>query len=142
MRIAIDGVQSTGKTTLLDELRVTFGNRASYVAEAARILAPSFGVHHASDWAKLISSPERLHNFFRAELAWLRESTVSDGIVIVDSSEYLVCAYAAVLLSDARFGAILESTRYDLILYCPTSVLPVEDNFRFLNHRTTIAAYY
>jgi nicotinamide riboside kinase len=139
-RIAIDGVQSTGKTTLLSQLSSHFGARFRYIPEAAREIAPAFGVSTVKDWPTLLRDHARLGCFFREEEQWLIRSEMG-GKFIVDSSLAVIQAYKEYFgfASDER---LLSGSKYDLVLYCPPTNEPVNDGFRFVEGRTDVHLIY
>lgn len=137
-RIAIDGVQSTGKTTLFERLRARFGSRFGYVSEASRAVAPGFGVHRASDWDSLLNDQDRLRKFFAALEQWQVQAEDAHDAVIIDSSLFLHFAYKQVLLGESDPELAIRRG-YDLILYCPTGTAFVEDGFRMATGRDAVA---
>jgi nicotinamide riboside kinase len=141
LKIAIDGAQSTGKTTLLKELASYFGSRFAYIPEASRIVAGRFGVHASSDWNELFSKKELLNEFFFEELRWQREQESQAESFIVDSSLLLVAAYRLLFgIHEAQEEFVTEP--YDLILYCPVLDPGIEDGFRFLSKRQDLDSIY
>ena len=92
-RVAIDGAQSTGKTTLFDQLRSTLSDRARFIPEASREVAGRFGVVGTADWAGLIADQSRLREFFEAEEEYQRLAEGGGGSFVVDSSIYQIRAY-------------------------------------------------
>ena len=141
LRIAVDGAQSTGKTTIFDSLERSFRTSFTFIPEASRSIAPKFGVSRASDWPRLLSDADALRAFFNAEEEWQRSAEDRSNAFVVDSSLLLVQAYRQ------RFepGYRLQETfanRYDLILYCPVAEEGISDGFRFLNGRAEVAYIY
>jgi|HubBroStandDraft_4_1064222.scaffolds.fasta_scaffold142261_2 nicotinamide riboside kinase len=140
LRVAIDGAQSTGKTTLWQQLREHYGSYLQFIPEASREIAPGFGIASATDWSVLLANPLRLQAFFEAEEQWLVRQECPDRFV-TDSSLYLIQAYRRVFNLPVN-ETLLESTRYDLLLYCTLVSPPSEDGFRFLGRREQIDATY
>lgn len=140
LRVAIDGAQSTGKTTLWQQLRGHYGSYVQFIPEASREIAPGFGIASATDWSLLLANPTRLQAFFEAEEKWLVRQECSDRFV-TDSSLYLIQAYRRVFNFQIN-ETLLESARYDLLLYCTVVSPPTEDGFRFLERREQVDATY
>jgi len=136
-RVAIDGAQSTGKTTVFHHLRNTLPGRTKFIPEASREVAGRFGVVGASDWPGLIADQRRLREFFEAEEAFQRLAEGGCGAFVVDSSLYLIRAYREYFGVPPLPGECGEFT-YDLILYCPAIQCGVEDGFRFLAGRADV----
>lgn len=142
MKIAIDGPQSTGKTTLFYDLQSVLGSDYDFIPEAARIIAPIFSIAVPSDWSALLNDRARLAEYFRDEERWLTERQSRSSDYVVDSSLLLIAAYRI------RCGIpintrILSGTAYDLILYCsPEDVLAEDDGFRFLSGRADVDRVY
>jgi nicotinamide riboside kinase len=141
LRIAIDGAQSTGKTTVFNHLRNAFRSAATFIPEASRKIALDFGVAQTSDWPELLSNPSRLREFFDAEEKWQRSAEDASDMFVADSSLLLVQAYRCHFEQDYRFHCTFGS-RYDVILYCPLSEGGVSDGFRFLDGRPAVAKAY
>jgi nicotinamide riboside kinase len=135
--VAIDGAQSTGKTTVFNHLHQNISGRVTFIPEASRILAEQFGVLGASDWPHLLADQRRLLEFFDAEEAWQISAELRSKAFVVDSSLYLIRAYREYFKALPSDGERVEP-RYDLILYCPVVQLGAEDGFRFLQGRTEI----
>ena len=137
--IAIDGAMSTGKTTLFRAIQSEFGDRLVYVPEAAREVAPDFGISTIDDWAPLLNDPVRLEHFFVREERWLTEQLDKPLPCLVDSSHYVIAAYRR------HFGAgapsPFDSSRYALILYCPPTFDASTDGFRFTDGRASVDRY-
>lgn len=140
VRVAIDGAQATGKTTLLRQLQAHFGPRLTYIEEASRVIAPEFGVIAKDDWPKLLTNAERLQRFFEREEEWLSCQEEMSGRFVVDSSVYMVHAYRT--LFGALAGVHLRNQRYDLVLYCPLIGEGQLDGFRFLEGRDAVDRIY
>ncbi|MDZ4802001.1 MAG: AAA family ATPase [Bryobacteraceae bacterium] len=141
MRIAIDGAQSTGKTTLHQTLKQCLSGLLSFIPEASRVLASSFGIRAAEDWPTLLSDHKRLSEFFDAEERWLIEVEDANCRFIVDSSLMLIAAYRSYF--DCSAGCdLLRERSYDLILYCPVSSDAINDGFRFNHGRTEVDELY
>lgn len=141
IRIGIDGAQGVGKTTLLADLAAEFGTQFEYIPEAARIIAPLFGVMSAEDWQPLLADQARLEEFFGAEQAWLIEREERARWFMVDSSLWLIAAYRE------RFGcgdgvSVARNRNYDLLLYCAAEDRPRPDGFRFTEYRDEVDATY
>lgn len=109
MLIAIDGAQSTGKTTLFDELRHHFGPRFHYSREPSRLIATSVGIRTSSDWRRLLASPPELERFFTAEERLRSADQATHDDLIEDSSLYLIAAYRHVFGLTSH-GALRGST--------------------------------
>jgi nicotinamide riboside kinase len=142
-RIAIDGAQSTGKSTLLQALFPTFHKRLTFITEASREIAPRFSIECERDWHRLLGNKKLLEEFFAAEEQWQadQQAAAREGFVI-DSSLMLTWAYRRHFLcedpADSRFTG-----QYDLVLYCPPgAALSRVDGFRFLTGREAIDMRY
>jgi len=136
-RVAIDGAQCTGKTTVFQHLRSTLPGRTKFIPETSREVAGQFGVVGASDWPGLIADQRRLREFFEAEEAFQRLAEGGCGAFVVDSSLYLIRAYREYFGVPPLPGECGEFA-YDLILYCPAVRCGVEDGFRFLAGRADV----
>ncbi len=143
MRIAIDGAQSTGKTTLLCQLSKTHLNlRYSFIEEASRHVAANFGIVTAADWQKLLGDKDRLRHFFDAEESWQLAHEKMGTSWIIDSSFFLTAAYRKFFGIEINLP-LLSSRSYDLILYCPVeSCNMVENGFRFSVGRAEVDRIY
>jgi hypothetical protein len=86
MRIAIDGTQSTGKTTLLTALREEHLGDFVFLDEAARRLAPHVGISVTKDWAALFESPSRHLEFLRRLFAYQSSLEAEARHFMVDGS--------------------------------------------------------
>jgi hypothetical protein len=141
VRIAIDGAQGTGKSTLLDQLAAHYRDRFFFIPEASRHVAPGFGVTSAETWSSLLADPVRLSEFFEAEEKWVieREEAVAD--FVIDSSLWVVAAYRKYFHcgGDTRLA---ESREYGLILYCPITGAPELDGFRFVQGQHEVDQAY
>jgi nicotinamide riboside kinase len=141
IRIAIDGTQSTGKTTLFTALQQQEDLRGfAYLEEAARHLAPKAGIHATEDWLALFESPTRHVEFLQRLYAYQTSLEAEAGRFIVDGSLYKILAYAEV------FGFALHDVtdtvndiRYDLIVYCPRDIAFQSDGFRYQEKRNELA---
>ncbi len=139
LRVAIDGAQSTGKTTLWRQLRDHYGTQFDFIPEVSREIVPRFGILSATDWPVLLADRVRLLAFFEAEEQWLIKQERSRRFV-TDSSLYAIQAYRSVFHFPIN-GPILEFPRYDLLLFC--ALVPFSpDGFRFLEHREHIDVAY
>jgi len=142
VKIGIDGAQATGKTTLHQSLRARLESVFSFIPEASRVIAPSFGVHSAADWVQLLNNREMLGAFFSAEEAWLLREEDTAESYIVDSSLWLTAAYRRYFGYEIKID-ILRMRCYDLLLYCPLdAALAVDDGFRFLEGQREIDMIY
>ena len=140
LRIAVDGAQSTGKTTLIEQLATHYENQFSYIPEAARQVALEFGVQNADDWPALLNDRDQLREFFSEEERWLIAKEKC-GSFIVDSSWLLIQAYRE-YWECPRDRSLLTRARYDLVLYCPPTNAFVEDGFRFCQGRLEVDQIY
>jgi nicotinamide riboside kinase len=140
LRIAIDGAQSSGKTTLWTQLEQLYATDFVFIPEAARQVAPSFGVEAAGDWSRLLGDKNRLEAFFCAEEKWQGEQECRERF-ISDSSLYLIQAYRRVfgLQQNER---VLQQTRYDLVFYCGINLPVSDDGFRFVKCRDEVDLVY
>lgn len=149
LRIAIDGAQSTGKTTLQAGLRSSLGSEFLFIPEASRIIAPRFGITEATHWEPFLKDKERLALFFEAERLWQLEQETDASDFIVDSSLFMIAAYRLLFGIKTEIAPFLSAV-YDAILYCPVLDEPKEDGFRFLRgrakadqtYRALIAQYF
>jgi len=141
LRIAIDGAQSTGKTTLWEQLRDHYGPKLRFIPEAARRIAAQFGVFNDQDWPSLVSDVPRLSAFFNVEEEWQMNQELCGGRFVTDSSLYLIQAYR-VAFGIAINETVLRQTRYDIVFYCPVANAFKADGFRFVAHREEIDAAY
>ena len=141
VRIAIDGAQSTGKTTLFELLRLAFSGDLAFIPEAARVLAPEFGVQRAEDWPQLLSDKTRLQKFFDAEEEWQLKQQIASSAFVVDSSLMLTWAYRRHFQCSEPAHPDLAG-HYDLVLYCPLRHPSHNDGFRFVVGRTSIDSHY
>jgi nicotinamide riboside kinase len=140
-RIAIDGAQSTGKTTLWTELQDHYGSKLLFIREAARAIAADFGIFEAADWPSLLSDVPRLAAFFAAEEEWQLTQELSGSGFVSDSSLYLIQAYK-VAFGFPVDDAVLKRARYDVLFHC-TNVNPfTPDGFRFVAHREQVDLEY
>lgn len=141
-RIAIDGAQSTGKTTLYETLQSHFEHSIHFIPEAAREIAPNFGVTCSSDWKYLIANKYLLKSFFEQELKWqLRKQQSAPRSFICDSSIYLIETYYRVF-HGSQFRVEFPRCNYTLILYCSVDAEYIDDGFRFHEKRQQVAATY
>jgi nicotinamide riboside kinase len=140
LRVAIDGAQSTGKTTLWRQLREHYGTQLDFIPEVSREIAPRFGIISVTDWPVLLADRVRLLAFFKAEEEWLMKQERSSRF-LTDSSLYAIQAYRSVFHLPIN-RAILEFPRYDLLLYCALASQFSPDGFRFLEHREHVDAAY
>jgi nicotinamide riboside kinase len=138
VRIAIDGAQSTGKTTLQAKLIEGFGSVLRPVPEAARIVAREVGLHSSADWATLLQDKARLESFFLKQEAWQADAEAQAGSCVVDGSRGLMTAYRRVFLG----GASPAIPRYDLVLYCGLDIPFCDDGFRFSEGRERVDELY
>jgi nicotinamide riboside kinase len=140
MRVAIDGTQSTGKTTLLTALREKNLAGFAFLDEAARQLAPRLGINLTQDWAALFESPSRHLGFLRDLYQYQSSLEKGAGQFIVDGSLYKILAYASVFgFSLDEVAANISEISYDLIVYCPPNVAFLGDGFRYEEKRTEVA---
>jgi nicotinamide riboside kinase len=140
MRVAIDGTQSTGKTTLFTALRQENLTGFAFLDEAARKLGPRLGIKITQDWVALFGSPSRHLDFLRELYQYQSSLENSACRFITDGSLYKILAYASV------FGFALDDVSpnirdilYDLIVYCPPNVAFQGDGFRYEEKRTELA---
>ncbi len=142
-RIAIDGSQCTGKTTLYRQLSSTHLNvRYKFIPEASRQIAPKFGVLTSRDWPNLLNDKVKLREFFEAEESWQFQQEENITYFVIDSSFYLIAAYRMFFGIEVDFS-LLSLKRYDLILYCPMDCCePLEDSFRFITGREDVDKKY
>jgi nicotinamide riboside kinase len=139
MRIAIDGVQSTGKTTLFNQLHGIVPNCVEFIPEASRSIAKAVGIASRSDWEGVVSDRARLLGFFSHLETWQAEREKSALHFVVDSSFYLHSAYRTYL----GVGESEKLRSYDLILFCPAAHVPFEhDGFRFEGGRDEVEQIY
>lgn len=139
LRIAIDGAQSTGKTTLAAALQLELGPRMRLIPDAARAVALASGVATASDWEGLLADRHRLELFFGLEETWQASQEARPGSFVADGSRALIAAYRAWLdCAPPR----LVGPLYDLVLYCGIDIPFVEDGFRFSRGRVEVDALY
>lgn len=139
IRVAVDGVASTGKTTLVNQLRDLFP-QFKIVEEASRVIAPRFDVRTEADWQHLLKDLPKLELFFSAEEAWLQSNEDRQERTLIDSSMFLISAYRRAF--GCKFDPSLAIARnYTLILYCPLNV-GVCDGFRFLDGRDELDTHY
>lgn len=140
MRIAIDGVQSTGKTTLFEALRKRNITGLSCIPEAARVTAPSMGITSPETWNRVLTNRDLTLEFFSRLKRWQEEQERSAESFIVDSSFFIHQAYKEYFgVSGIDF---LDRT-YDLILFLPTIGMPFrEDGFRFSTGREEVEQLY
>jgi nicotinamide riboside kinase len=142
MRIAIDGAQSTGKTTLFNHLmEIPLLKSFRFIPEPARSIAKEFGIESAADWQPLLNDAARLSEFFRREEEWLAKEEETSVPFIVDSSFYLIQAYKSCMLKQ-EFVLPTVSPQYDLILYCPCTNDFEDDGFRFSMGRQAVDQTY
>ena len=141
-RIAIDGAQCSGKTTLLGELSRRLGGEYALIPEAARVIAPQFGVTSLSDWPRLLEDHQELARFFHEELCWLSVQQTTSATFLCDSSHFVVEAYRRTLLGhELPLSDATLSSSYNMVLYCE----PVElesDGFRFFEKRDSVIEQY
>jgi nicotinamide riboside kinase len=141
MRVAIDGTQSTGKTTLLTALREEHLGDFIFLNEAARRLAPQVGISVTEDWAALFESPSRHLEFLRRLFAYQSSLEAEARHFMVDGSLYKILAYA--LTFGFAVDDVTASTNeisYDLIVYCPPNIAFQDDGFRYQENRDELAA--
>lgn len=138
IRIAVDGAQSTGKTTLVGKLAERYGDGFSYLDEAAIVVAPQFSVQREDDWAPLIRSPGRLQAFFDAEERAQRANERSARSFVADGSRLLIWAYRQHFLAPTPIPA----PTYDLILFCGIESEFTSDGFRFAGGREAVDRLY
>jgi len=139
-RIAIDGAQCTGKTSLLDQLRNVYSGRLRFIPEASRIVAPRFSIFSHKHWKPVLADAQLLANFFKMEEEWLMQQELP-GRFVVDSSLMLIQAYK-LYFGHAKDESLLRQDRYDLILYCPPTNTFVADGFRFPTGRLKVDELY
>ncbi|NOS70154.1 MAG: ATP-binding protein [Verrucomicrobia bacterium] len=140
LRIAIDGAQSTGKTTLWSQLQDRYGNQFSFVPEASRHIAKRFAVNTATDWQPLLANKDRLRSFFEQEEEWQVEQEIKVPF-IADSSLFLIQAYR-ITFGVPTNDSVLSTAKYDLVLYCPPVSNFVADGFRFETQRDRVDQAY
>lgn len=140
LRVAIDGAQSTGKTTLWRQLRDHYDTKLDFIPEVSREIAPAFGIINVTDWPVLLADRVRLLAFFEAEEKWLMKQERSSRFV-TDSSLYAIQAYRRVFHFPIN-KPILEFPRYDLLFFCALASPFSPDGFRFSEHRERIDAAY
>ena len=139
--VGIDGAQGTGKSTLISALKDHFGSRLGYVPEAARIIAPTFGVNCSSDWARLLADKPSLEQFFDAEERWIVSRQRAEGHLVIDSSLWVVAAYRQHF--NCRSGlAPAREAKYDALLHCGVTEAAKTDGFRFTTGQAEVDAIY
>ena len=128
MKVAIDGAQSVGKSTLYQHMKSFLANWY-FIPEIVRGVSPKYGLNSRKDWEKLISDKNKYTEFMRMiiERQFFFER---DSNLVVDSSIYRVVAYANVAGLNV-FDEYLTQVKYDLIIYCPIEFSFIEDGFRF-----------
>jgi nicotinamide riboside kinase len=140
MRIAIDGAQSTGKTTLFHALHASFQCDFTFIPEGARVIGPQMGIASPEDWLPVLSKQELLVEFFTRLRDWQIAQEAASTAFIVDCSFILHRAYRDYFgASEVRF----PESQYDLILFCPTGGVPFsQDGFRFERGREQVETRY
>ncbi len=141
LRIGVDGAQGTGKTNLLARLRRHFAEKFEYIPEAARTIAPAFGVCTDADWPTLLGDKPRLEAFFNAEQEWVIAHEDSAGSFMIDSSLWVVAAYREYFACRPGITVAVSRT-YDLILHCGPSGPLVKDGFRFAEGQLQVDECY
>jgi nicotinamide riboside kinase len=141
MRIAIDGASSSGKTTLLNELRPLLGPKVQCIEEASRFVAPRHGVAGPADWLRLIDEKDRLVEFFADIEDWQSRSEEHPHFV-VDSSMLIHYCYRRVFRSINTLDLAKRVSRYDLVLYCEIGPVAQQDDFRTLHGREEFLQIY
>lgn len=140
LRIAIDGAQATGKTTLYRHLESRYREHFAFVPEASRVIAPAFDIRSEIDWQRLLSDHGRLEAFFTQEEAW-QERMEQSPMFVVDSSMYMIQAYRRYFGHGVARRDL--SDKYDAILFCPTiNAAYTSDGFRFEIGRERIEQLY
>jgi predicted ATPase len=140
MRVAIDGTQSTGKTTLFTALREENLTGFAFLDEAARKLAPRLGINVTEDWVALFGSPSRHLEFLRELYQY--QSSVESGAAqfVADGSLYKILAYGLVFgFAVDDITASTSEISYDLIIYCPSNIAFQDDGFRYQEKRDQLA---
>jgi nicotinamide riboside kinase len=139
IRIAIDGAQSTGKTTLVARLEESDGTRLSYISEASRAIASRFGIAFAGDWDQLIADKGQLSRFFDCEERWQRAKESEAHDFVADGSLLLTAIYRSYFRAPEP---PLLVPPYDLVLYCSPDLPFEDDGFRFARGRDEIDTLY
>ena len=138
-RIAIDGSQSTGKTTAFEQIKsLLYGNRdMHFIEETAGVVAKhKMNIKTDRDWEILLNDRERYKLFVSLLVAKQIEEETAISF-ISDSSLYRIYAYAmenGVNVTDAE----LSKVKYDLVLYCPIEFEFVHNEFRSIHLRENV----
>lgn len=141
LRIAIDGAQSTGKTTLLNFLAHAFPDDFRIIPEIVRIVGSEFGLHTEHDWVAIKKDPERLAALFRRHATVLAAVEDDSPSFILDSSFHLHESYRRYFNLPEIFPDYRD--RYDLIFFCPSDEIPyMDDGFRFPEGRAEVERIY
>lgn len=140
MRIAIDGVQCSGKTTLLEQLKELLYTNVAVIPEGARLIGAQHGVAKDDDWAALRSDEVRARAFFQDLEQWQIDEEERQPFII-DSSMVLHYCYRKLfgLPTQDLLGRV---ERYDLILYLERVHECEKDGFRFLDGRDFVEDVY
>jgi len=139
MKIAIDGAESTGKTSLLDGLDRKAYQGYTFISEVGSKIACSlYGVSSPSDWESLFANSDRYYRFCRDILsAQQTAERNSQENYFIDSSIYRLYAYA--FINGIRMDAsLLKSFYYDIVFFCPIEFDPIEDGFRTTSLRAQV----
>lgn len=138
MRVAIDGTQSSGKSTLLTGIRATgLFPGVRMVEEVGSSVAQSkYGIREASDWGRLYGDKDAYRLFFLDVAAVQTDVERTDNFVI-DSSLYRLEAYR-IFQQMSKTPIVCTDCRYDLILWCCADFGYVSDGFRSTHGRVEI----
>jgi nicotinamide riboside kinase len=138
-KIAIDGSQSTGKTTVFEQIKSLLDGNSDihFIEEMAGVVAKNeMNVKTAKDWEMLLNDRER-YNLFVSLLVAKQTEKESAIPFISDSSLYRIYAYAmenGVDITEAE----LTKVKYDLVLYCPIEFEFVHNDFRSIHLRESV----
>jgi nicotinamide riboside kinase len=129
MRIAIDGAQSTGKTTLWTDLKKQMAEPLIFIPEIGSLIGKNdYGIQSSKDWVGLLKNHDRCKKFIDNVIAYqLQQEDIM--FFIVDSSLYRVSTLAY-LTNNSVSEIEMAKYKYDLIFYCPIEFEYVEDRFR------------
>ena len=137
IRIAVDGVQCTGKTTLFNALQVRYATRFTFIPEAARVVAPLCHIFTEADWQRVHADPDRLAAFYAIEEQWQMTAEDDAGDFIADGSLFVTAAYRQYFGLDPHIH-LAVSRCYSILLCCCPSVTFATDGFRFSRGRDDI----
>lgn len=135
MKIAIDGTQSVGKTTLFEALKDKLLGW-NFIPELARTVAPQFNLESHKDWSELISNRKKYNSFIEIMIEQQQNKEKSTPFII-DSSIYRTIAYAHFNGLDIC-NEYIKKIHYDLIIFCPIEFDYIDDGFRYSNGREEV----